>query len=57
MVWDVWAGADVCVCVCVRLAEDVRILMEELGVSSPARICVGIESMSKALWLKEAGTS
>lgn len=53
VVWDMWAGADVCV----HLAEDVLILMEELGVSNPACICVRVESMSKALWLEEVGTS
>ncbi len=49
MVWDVWAGADVCV----GLTEDV--CMEELGVSYPA--LVWVESMSKVEWLAEAGTS
>ena len=49
---------SVCVCVCVResLAEDVLILMEELGVSYPAHICVRVESMSKALWSEEVET-
>lgn len=38
VVWDVWAGADVCMSVCARLAEDGLILMEELGVSYPAQL-------------------
>lgn len=46
-----------CRCVCIRLAEDVLILMEELGVSNPARICDRVESMSKVAWLEEAGIS
>lgn len=53
VVWDVWAGADVCMSVCPHLAEDGLILMEELGVSHPTRICVEAGRMSKALGLEE----
>lgn len=42
---------------CVRLGEDVLILMEQLGVSNPAHICVRVEGISESLWLEEAGTS
>lgn len=48
---------QMCVCVCVRLREDSLILREQLGVSSPAHVCVRAEGISKCLWLEETGAS
>lgn len=41
-----WFGMCVLVQMCVRLGEYVLILMEQLGVSNPAHICVRVEGIS-----------